>query len=178
LVEISVVMGIIAILSGSAAVAFISARDQHILDNTLEETVNFIRDAQINSVAIAQLENGDIPKGWGVEMNNEGDEAELRLHIIKHDGSVIEEDKFIPVVGTKFELTDDFGFLFFVAPFGEPYIVKDICNWETSGRRSEEVRPGNDCNISENELELKITYKNTHALLKIDKRGGVVVSYD
>lgn len=190
LVEITVVLAITVILTGLSASTFVSARNQYILDATLEETVNYIREAQIRSVSISKSEDEDleiIPKGWGLEINDDTDSPTLSLLRVVADteldgrGKVeTEGEPYAPIAGTSivFEEGLDGRYLFFMTPFGEPYITTENCDekWEASSKLSEEYIPGGDCSI-ESSITLKISYKNKNAKIIIDKRGGIVVTY-
>lgn len=187
MVEITAVLAIVSILAGISATSFISARNQYILDATVEETVNIIREAQIRSVSISKSNDegvSEIPKGWGIEFVEGAETPQIKLlRIVASAGPgdiQVEGSVYSPTAGTSIKITEDTGgkFLFFMTPFGEPYITTTNCSglWEESSKPSREYEPVGECVFiydTEPNITLEIRFKNKEARIKIDKRGNV-----
>jgi Tfp pilus assembly protein FimT len=73
-----VVMGIAAVLTLLSATAFITVRDKALVDQTAENIVSDIRDAQNRAFSV-ELDGSDSTKAWGVKLNG-GNGAAVGYH--------------------------------------------------------------------------------------------------
>ena len=169
LVEMTVVMGIIAVLMLLGASALISTRDQHILDSATEEGITAIREAQNRSISITQ---GRVEgtKAWGVSFASN----EIKLISVAGDGTNYEEstsninqDVSISSSGATF--------VYFASPFGTTYLTNNACSeWIDSGLATKELKPAIGCNRVLDSSIISFSYKNKTQSIIINSRGDVV----
>lgn len=70
LVEMTVVMAIVAILSLIGVSALLSARNNATVDNATQEIVSAIREAQNKAVSVESAPDGTVPVAWGIQVDS------------------------------------------------------------------------------------------------------------
>lgn len=169
LVEMTVVMGIIAVLMTLGAGALISTRDQYILDSAVEEGITAVRDAQNRSISITQ---GQVEgtKAWGVAFNNN------KIKLISVGGDGTNYDEATPDINQNISISSSSAtFVYFASPFGTTYLTNNACDeWIDSGLATKELRPADSCSPILDPSIISFSYKNKTQSITINSRGDVV----
>ena len=148
MVELSVVMGIIALLFTIGAGAIVQLRNIAQVDAVAEELVNNIRMAQNNSVTIKNGCGGsNFSKLWGVEINSSGTD----FSVVTYCGSTI-TTPFSPPNYTNLSPYKNItilstggsggGGVYFTAPLGKGYSFSGpVSSWSLSGNPQQDYIP-------------------------------------
>lgn len=138
LVELTVVMTIIGILSLIGIPSLLAARDTAILDSRVEEFLTTVREAQNNAIAIKKISE-DETRGWGIWLTATGTSYNLESFYAQKDvitGVPVKNDVAPRVAKTFGELgpvtytvSSSSGsvttplFIGFTSPFGTAHII-------------------------------------------------------
>jgi len=170
LIEMTVVMGIIAIIFLLGAGAFISARDQYIVDQATEEIITRVREAQNKSISVQRGSGGESVKVWGVSLHS----GRAETIIIRDDRSSSIDSVYHFPAG----ITNNSVQIYFAAPFGSPYLISGICSWRDSQKATKELEPivSSQCTILTQPFNLGLTYKGSvRATIVINPNGDIHV---
>jgi prepilin-type N-terminal cleavage/methylation domain-containing protein len=167
LVEMSVVMGIIAVIVLIGITGLIGGRNNSIVNNAAEDLVTQVRDAQNRSTSIVtdSANPTTIPKGWAVHVNGSGytlvaytgsGANSLTIDAPQYSSSnnnLIGGVRYSVAVKNNSGYNTSFNdvFVSFMAPYGTPYLYAtsnngddcsvnnfSICKWADSGKSSGE----------------------------------------
>ena len=122
LVEMTVVMAIVAILSLVGVYALITARNDAAVDSATQSTVSAIREAQNKAISVANVPGDSTPPvAWGVFVNSST--SAIQPFYIKKDLSY----NIAGLSETKFAISSisASGYYVFSAPFGKYYSSDD-----------------------------------------------------
>lgn len=176
--EMVVVMGIIALLMLLSASAFVLVRDQNIADQTAEELLSTIREAQNKAVSVSK--NGELEtKVWGVEVSSNNfslialspENTTLAQTDIKSD--VNPQNTTIKITDGNGATIDGAVAITYNTPFARSFSYNGTCAWVKSQRPTEEWEPVSSCDVlTGNEMYRFEIERNGHTTAVIIKANG------
>lgn len=172
LVEITVVMGIIALLMVVGAGAFFSVRDQYIADSATEEAITAVREAQNRAISFSQGTAGST-KAWAANFNaNDG----LSLVSLRVDsnGQSEHHTEYDYKIASGTTLSSPNYYIYFTSPFGTTYLFDGECNnWvEDTTNPSHEYIPSCPNSLAA-PITIDISYRNSASSITINDTGDI-----
>jgi type II secretory pathway pseudopilin PulG len=152
-------MAIIAILMILSATAFLTIRDQVIVDSSAEEFLTAVREAQNRAISVTPDSDGNTTKVWAAFSDADN------FNLLSLFGLPTEEPEYLTTFiekqnlnpqstkitinatnsGSSEVLTETY--IAYASPFGKPYLLKNnscanagntICQWKKSSKPNEE----------------------------------------
>jgi len=174
LVELTVVMAIVAILSLIGVAVLVNFKNSSAADGATQQIVSTIREAQNKALSVANApgssSSADIPVAWGVTLNTTNNT--LQPFYIKPDLTTRETLSLqaipLSLVTVATDGPTDFAFS---APFGKYYAGYDFSAvWSKNPYRPYDAIPSNG---NSDEVNLTVSYKNVSRTIVISESGDV-----
>jgi hypothetical protein len=184
-------MGIMAVMMLLSASAFLTIRDQYTVDQTAEELLTRIREAQNKAISISKDSAGNETKIWVLSVSNNNFDLVSFYDQGSNLLSFIEKDDLNPqstnisafeVTGTAEAPISGSSYVAFAAPFAKTYLLADDsctgndggCEWVRSTRPTEEweITSDQQALLDETQSLKYVVQKGVHTTAVIIKANG------